>query len=155
MRGTNTQARKARAQRLGRALTQFDRSPGPLRQAERKRLDRAADACRRDASASAVVRDPTTFSPATAGRAHTVVVDIMPAAQAQRRDLSAQIVVVAVAGIQQNHAARQAGRTGPAQLLDRDLRFGLERNLLRNARLAPTRAVARPLLRQIQPPCRS
>src|SRR5207342_416383 len=40
MRRANTQARKAGKQRFGRALTPFDRSPGPLRQAERKRLDR-------------------------------------------------------------------------------------------------------------------
>src|SRR4249919_4385936 len=38
MRRANTQARKAGTQRLGRALAPFDRSPGPLRQAERKRL---------------------------------------------------------------------------------------------------------------------
>ncbi len=42
MRRANTQARKARKQRFGRALTPFDRSPGPLRQAERKQPPKAA-----------------------------------------------------------------------------------------------------------------
>jgi hypothetical protein len=49
--------------------------------------------------------------------------------QLHRRDLRTQFAVVAIAGVEQRHAARQAGRASPAQLFDRDLRLGLKRSI--------------------------
>src|SRR5271169_4933071 len=55
----------------------------------------------------------------------------------------------AVAGVQQCHAARQAGLARPTQLLKRDLWLGFEADLLGHTRLAPTGAILRPVFRQI------
>lgn len=51
----------------------------------------------------------------------------------KRRDLPAQIVVVAIARVHQHDTARKAGRIGPLQLLQRDLRLGPEVDFGRNA----------------------
>ena len=151
----NPQARKARAQRLGRALTPFDRSPRPLRQTERKRLDRDRPmlvVAPHQLRSSSATRPGLCRQRPGAGRPHRGRrQNAGRVGQAQRRDVSAQIAVVAIAGVQQHYAARQAGRIGPAQLIERDLRLGLEHDLLRNPRLALACAVARPFLRQIQP----
>src|SRR6266849_1593419 len=72
-------------------------------------------------------------------------------AQRERADAGAQVCVAAITRVHQHHAARKAGRAGPAQLLDRDLWLGLEADVLRNARFAPALTVLRPVLRQIQP----
>ena len=65
--------------------------------------------------------------------------------------LGAQFGVVAIAGVHQHHAARQAGLARPTDLLERDLGLGLEADILGHARLAPAFAIRRPLFRQIQP----
>ena len=65
-------------------------------------------------------------------------------------DATPQRRVVAIAGIEQRYAARQACLLRPAQLLKRDLRLGLEFHLLGNPCLVPARAVLRPISRQIK-----
>jgi len=45
-------------------------------------------------------------------------------------DARAQLGIVAIAGVHQRHAARKADLTGPADLFERKLRLGLERDLL-------------------------
>ena len=71
--------------------------------------------------------------------------------QSQGADLLAQARVVAIARIQQHHAARNTSRASRAYLRERDLRLGLEADLLGNARLVPAGGVLRPGFRQIQP----
>src|SRR5262249_3391574 len=63
----------------------------------------------------------------------------------------AQISVDPVAGVHQHRPARYPGLARPTVLAQRDLGLGLETDLVRNSYLAPTFAIARPLLRQIQP----
>src|SRR5262249_24504080 len=63
----------------------------------------------------------------------------------------AQISVHPVAGVHQNRPAREPGLARPTDLCQRDLGLGFETDLVRNSYLAPTFAIARPLLRQIQP----
>src|SRR5437588_6387565 len=63
----------------------------------------------------------------------------------------AQLGIVPVAGVQQRHLARKPSLTRPADLLQRDLRLGLEADLRRHTRLAPTLVISSPILRQIQP----
>ena len=156
MRGANPQACKARAQRFGCAIAPCNRAPSPLRQAERERLDRdwsvlgvAPHQFRRASATRPRLRRqrPHALRPYRGRRQNPGCVG-----QAQRRDVGAQRAVIAIAGVQQRHAARQPGRAGETQLLKRDLRLGLEHEAFRNARLAPARGVIRPLLRQIQLP---
>ena len=64
----------------------------------------------------------------------------------ERRDAAPQRRVVAIAGIEQRDAARQARFARPAQLLKRDLRLGLELHLLGNPCLAPALAIIAPSL---------
>src|SRR5205807_8467135 len=59
--------------------------------------------------------------------------------------------VPAVGRIHQRDAAWQIALAGPADLLQRDLRFGLELDLLRHARLLPPGTILRPGFRQVQP----
>src|ERR1700726_2538497 len=66
-------------------------------------------------------------------------------------DAPAQLGIVAIAGVQQRHSAGKADLTRPAHLLQCDLRFGFERDLLRHPRLAATDIVLGPGLRQVQP----
>src|SRR5450759_2712687 len=114
---------------------------------------RSADACRRGASASVVARGPTIFLAATAPR---------PTARpwclvACRRRSSIPASLYSYADRSRRHsrhqdyAARKASLTCPAQLLERDLRLGLEADPFRHTRLAPTFAILSPVLRQIQP----
>ena len=63
----------------------------------------------------------------------------------------AQRRVDAVAGIHQHHATRQSGLAGPADLVERDLRLGLELDLLGHTGLGPARSIVDPLLRQVEP----
>jgi hypothetical protein len=60
------------------------------------------------------------------------------------RDIRTQIGPGAIAGVHQDHPARKAGLTRPAQLFERNLWLGLEADLLRNTRLAPTFAILCP-----------
>ena len=154
MRDTNPHASKARGQPLGRAFPPFDRAPGALGQATRERLDRdrpmfgvTADQLRRSSATRPLLRRqrPCARRPHRGVRHNAGDVG-----QPQRRDGRTQIGVGAIAGVHQHHAARQAGRTCPTQLLERDLWLGLEADLLGHTRLAPTGAVLRPVFRQIQ-----
>src|ERR1019366_5450099 len=155
MRDPNAHASKPRGQPLGRAFPPFDRAPCALAQSESKFLDR-------DQLMLAVAAHQLRWSPAARpsfrrqrrraqwpdrgvrSRAGDV-------AQSQRRDIRTQIGLGAIAGIHQNYTARKAGLTRPAQLLERDFWLGLEANLFRHIRLAPTFAILSPVLRQIQP----
>src|SRR5262249_12208105 len=55
------------------------------------------------------------------------------------------------ASILQDRTANNAGLTRPPQALERSLRLGLEADLFRHTRLAPTLAIFSPVLRQIRP----
>ena len=112
---------------------------------------RSADACRRGASASVVARGPPTFLAAAAPCPTARWSRAGDVAQSQRRDIRTQIGLGAIAGVHQDHTARKAGLTRPAQLLGRDLRLCLEADLFRHTRLAPTFVIFSPVLRQIQP----
>src|SRR3990172_1424317 len=63
--------------------------------------------------------------------------------QRERADTGAQVCVAVITRVHQHHATRKTGLAGPAQLLDRDLRLGLEADVLRNARFAPALTVLR------------
>src|SRR5665647_2287664 len=155
MRDPNAHASKTRGQPLGRAFPPFDRAPCALAQPESKLLDR-------DRPMLAIAAHQLRRSPATRpsfwrqrhrarrpdrgvrSRAGDV-------AQSQCRDIRTQISLGAIAGVHQDYAARKARLTRPAQLIERDLRLGLEADLFRHTRLAPTVAILSPVLRQIQP----
>src|SRR5665647_1723619 len=155
MRDPNAHASKTRGQPLGRAFPPFDRAPCALAQSESKLLDR-------DRLMLAVAAHQFWSSPA--GRppfwrqrhrarrpdrgVRSCAGDV---AQSQRRDIRTQIGLGAIAGVHQDYAARKTGLTRPAQLLERDLRLGLEADLFRHTRLAPTFAILSPVLWQIQP----
>src|SRR5215218_9088716 len=63
----------------------------------------------------------------------------------QLGDARAQLGVVAEAGINQHQIARKAHLTRPANLIERDLRFGLEADVFRHSRLTPTAFVLSPV----------
>ena len=65
-------------------------------------------------------------------------------------DARAQLGIVAITGVQQRHAARKADLTCPADLFERNLRLGLERDLLGHPHLAAV-IIFGPRVRQIQP----
>ena len=71
--------------------------------------------------------------------------------QAQRGEPAAEGGVVAVAGIGQHHALRHAVGDRLADLLERDLRLGLEGDVLGHAGLPAPRLVIGPGLGQIEP----
>src|SRR5271166_3639155 len=155
MRNANTHTRKARGQARGRAFSPFDRAPGVLWQAERELLDCdrpvlgvAAHARRRSPLARPRLRRqrPRAGRPCCGARQNAGDVS-----QIQSRNLRTQPAVVAIPSVQQHHAARQTDFAGPAQLIERDLRLGLEDDLLRYSRFVPTLIIRRPVLRQIQP----
>ena len=155
MRDTNAHARKPRGQPIGATFPPFYRLPSARWQAESELLDR-------DRLMFAVAAHQFRWSPAARpslwqqrrrarwpdrgvrSRAGDV-------AQSQHRDIRTQIGLGAIAGVHQDYTARKAGLTRPAQLLERDLRLGLETDLFRHARLASTFAIFSPVLRQIQP----
>jgi len=61
-------------------------------------------------------------------------------------DARAQLGIVAVAGVHQRHAARKADLARPADLFERNLRLGFERDLLGHPRLgARSSSSAQPL----------
>src|SRR6266436_7044467 len=68
----------------------------------------------------------------------------------QLRDARAQLGVMAVAGIQQHQVTRQTHLTCPADMLESDLRFGLEADLFRHSRFVSTDLVLSPVFWQIQ-----
>ena len=74
-----------------------------------------------------------------------------PRRSAQRRDVGAQIAVVASSRRPATLRRAAGGPHRPSAAVERDLRLGLEHDLLRNPRLALACAVARPFLRRIQP----
>src|SRR6266568_1029686 len=62
-------------------------------------------------------------------------------------DARAQLGIVAVAGVQQRHVARKTDLTRPADLFERNLRLGLERDLLRHPRFGAAIIILGPGLR--------
>src|SRR3984957_17721370 len=92
-----------------------------------------------------------TFSRTTGAPAlRKVSASVLPAF-AELGDAVSQLGIVTIAGNHQRHAARKAGLARPADLIKRDLRLGLERDLLGHPRLAATYIVLGPRLRQVQP----
>jgi hypothetical protein len=61
--------------------------------------------------------------------------DVGQMGHSQCGDFGTESAVIAVAGIEQANSARQTARASPAQLLQRDLRLGLEFHLCGNAAL--------------------
>ena len=59
--------------------------------------------------------------------------------------------VVAVIGIREHDTLRDAILERLADLIERNLRFGLKRDLLRHTGLLAPRRVVRPIFRQIKP----
>jgi hypothetical protein len=72
--------------------------------------------------------------------------------QVQGSETGSKVGVVAVGGIGQDKAARQARRTGRADLIEGDLRLGLKGNVRRDASLDPALGIPGPCLGQIQAP---
>src|SRR5215469_17718613 len=58
-----------------------------------------------------------------------------------------------IAGVQQTESARKPDLARPPNLLQRNLRLGLEADLRRNARSVATSPIVSPGFRQIQPIC--
>ena len=151
----NAQPRKTRLEGHIASLAPSDRPPRLGRKAEGKILDLdrlvlgiAAQLFGRPAAAPDVRLGRQ--GPG-AGRPHGGVrQNARDVGQPQRRDGCAQIDVRAIARIHQHHAARQARRTGRADLIERDLRLGLKADLLGHARLLAAGSVRGPALRQIQ-----
>ncbi len=65
-------------------------------------------------------------------------------------DASTERAVNAVAGVGQQHPGRDAGFKRSPDLIERDLRLGLENHVVRDTGLLAPRFVRRPILRQIQ-----
>ena len=135
-RGAHPHAGKARAQLIVRSLPPGDRAPSMLRQTERQlfgaqtRLQRTT------------IGHFTHFD-----RRH----DPCRVFEPQSTDAGAQRGVGAVTRIDQHGTARHARRIGLADLLQRDLRFSLERDRIGNTCFLATGRVFCPFLRQIKP----
>ena len=71
--------------------------------------------------------------------------------QVQRRDVGAQLAVIAIAAFSRTAPRGSRRPRRPSAVAQRNLRLG-RNNLLRHMCLAPPRAVGRPLGRQIEPP---
>src|SRR6266478_2459736 len=143
MGNANTHARKPRGQPLGRAFPPLDRTPSFRAQAKRDLLDR-------DHLRLATAPALRCLSVAPGRPYQRVRLDAGHVDQLQRRQARAQPRVVAIGGIRQHDAARKAGLTRPADVLERNLQLGREADLLGYPCLAPTLAILSPLLRQIQ-----
>src|SRR5258707_945455 len=144
-RGTHPHPRKARGHGFRRTFSPFDGAPGALGQAERKLFNRdwpvlvvAPQALWWASTAGPSLRRQRSRPVCPHRRVRQNARDV---SQPQRRDIGAQIAVIAVTSIEQPHATRQTGRAGPAQLLQRDLMLGLEANIFRNPHLAQTIAI--------------
>src|SRR5436190_120360 len=142
MRETNAHASQARGHRLGRRLPPRDRAPGVFGKAESELLDR-------NRLMLAVAAKALRWSPAArplfwrqwprVGRPHRGVrQDTGHIGQGESADAGAQVCVAAITRVHQYHAARKACLAGRFDLLKRDVGLGLEADLLRHARLAPT-----------------
>ena len=154
MRYSHTHPRKARGQHIACALAPLDRTPCSLRQSKRKLLDRdrlmlcvPPDELGWPSVAGPFFGRQRPRAPCPHARVRHDAGDI---AQRQRIDSGAQIGVAAIARVHQHHATRKLGLAGHSDLLQRDLGFGLEADILRHAGLAPTFAVIRPVFRQIK-----
>ena len=142
-------AREARGQPIGRAFPPRDRAPGMLGQSKRQLFGR--DQIGLVAPPRIVQRFAAPLR-AGAGWPHQGIrLNAGHIAQPQCRHARAQPRVVAIGDVHQHDAARQAGLAGPPDLLERDLRLGLEGDVRRHAGLVPARAILGPVLRQIQP----
>ena len=156
MGGEDAQAGEARLKRRIGPLPPANRPPGLGGKAERQGLDRGRPML--GVAAQPFGRAPASgrvglgrqglpaWRPHRGGRQNAC--DI---AQPEFRDRRPQRAVDAVACVHQHHSARQTGGDGRADLIERDLRLGLERNLFGNAGLLAAGGVRGPGLRQIKP----
>ena len=145
----NAHAGKARRQPLGRTLPPRDRLPGFVGQIARNAFGRdqiglVATPC--------IVQRPTfplRFGP---GRPHQELrLNADDVAHAQRRHAGAQPRVHTIGGVHQGDPAGQASLACPPDLIERDLRLGLEADVLWHACLLPPHFIRVPLLRQVKP----
>src|SRR3954467_9340392 len=135
-RSAHPNAGEARAQRLVRSLPPGDRAPSMRWELARQLLD-----------AQAPLRDATfggsTYFNGRDDRRHVF--------EPQGANAGTQGGVRPVPGIQQRCAARYARRTGRPHLLQRDLRFSLERDRFGNTCFLATGRICGPFLRKIKP----
>jgi hypothetical protein len=69
----------------------------------------------------------------------------------QSRRGPAQLAIIAITRIHQNRAARKARLAGGTDVIERNLRLGLEADVFRHAAFAPALVILDPVLRQIEP----
>src|SRR5215468_10632701 len=125
----NAHTSKPRGQPFVRAFAPFDRAPRSRTQRKREVLDRgyigrvAAPLLGREAG-------PHTRLPYQGLRLNPGHIGAP-----QLRNARTQFGVVAVAGIQQRYSSRKPDLMRPADLVERDLRFGLECDVLRHLAL--------------------
>src|ERR1700674_2708615 len=141
----NTHAGKPRGQPFNRAFAPLDHAPRFRAQPDGKLFDRdrigRVPAALLRGTARPFARRPYQRLRLNAGH-----IDL-----AKRCDAGAQLGVLTIAGVQQRHVARKARLTRPADVLERDLRLGLELDVLRHSCLGPTAVILGPVFRQIQP----
>src|SRR4249920_2488425 len=116
---------KVESQYLVGAFSPFDRAPCFRTQSEGEILDRG----RMGRVAAARLRRPAW--PRARLPHQDLRLNACHIALAKLRNARTQLGIVAVAGVQQSHIAGKADLARPANLLQRDLRLGLERDLLR------------------------
>ena len=126
---------KARAQNFVRAFAPCDRPPGMFRQRQRQTLG----------------ADPRPQLAPAQNRLHlNCWNDSNDIAEPQFARPGAQFGVGTVARIVQHDTARYAGRASSAELIECNLRLGLEFDLLGNTRLLAALGILGPFLRQIE-----
>src|SRR4249920_3932912 len=132
----NAYTRKARRQPIGRPFPPSDRTPSMLGQSKRYLLGR--DQIGFIATSRIVQRFASPFGPGARWPQQGIRLNAGHVDQPQGRHAAAQPRVIAIGGVHQSDAARKAGLARPAQLLERNLRFGLEADVQRYAGLVPT-----------------
>src|SRR5215469_9996107 len=141
----NTYAGKSRGLRFVCPFSPLDRLPGFRGQLQSKRLG-GNRSCR---VVAPLLGGPTAQHAWL--RDQRLRLDTGYVELSQLTDPGAQFGIVAIASVEEYHIARKAHLTGPADLLERNLRLGLEADLLGHAHLAPTLVIFSPGVRQIQP----
>src|ERR1700756_194119 len=151
---TDAYAGKARGQPFCCTFTPCDLTPSMRGQANRKLLDRNRSVLA--ITPQQLRRSPTPrprlrrSRPRSSRPDRRLWLDAGHIAQAKCGDILAQSCVGAIAGVHQDYAARQARRTGKAQMIKCNCRLGLEGDLFGYTGFAPALTVRRPLLWQIQ-----
>jgi hypothetical protein len=120
----NTQPRKPRGQPFISALPPLDCTPSSRPQSEGEVLDRD----RIGRVMAPFLRCPD--RPLAWLLHQRLRLNAGHVALSKVSDARAQLGIVAICGAHQRHAARKADLTGPADLFERKLRLGLERDLL-------------------------